>query len=91
MVSRDGPAGAAAQPHSSIIRAIIKVYFTITNNSRFVNGKYVSYREIDNTRLKDDKNAIAEREMDGIWESIFGVKRSELPEKKSWWKKLLGK
>jgi hypothetical protein len=36
-------------------------------------------------------NTIAEREMDGIWESIFGVKRSKLPEKKSWWKKLLGK
>ena len=55
-------------------------------------GKYVSCREIDNTRLYGDKKAIAEREMDGIWEYIFGVKRSKLPpKKKSWWKKILGK
>ena len=86
--------GVLRVPHGEMIRYVHQGYASIYEKElylRFVNGKYVSYREIDNTRLKDDKNAIAEREMDGIWESIFGVKRSELPEKKSWWKKLLDK
>ena len=93
-VLADWFSGEIRIPHGEMIRYVHMGYASVYEKElflRFVNGKYVSCREIDNTRLKDDKNAIAEKEMDGIWESIFGVKRSKLPpKKKSWWKKLLG-
>ena len=93
-VLADWFSGEIRIPHGEMIRYVHMGYASVYEKElflRFVNGKYVSCREIDNTRLKDDKNAIAEREIDGIGEFIFGVKRSKLPEKKSWWKKLLDK
>ena len=93
-VLADWFSGEIRIPHGEMIRYVHMGYASIYEKElflRFVKGKYVSCREIDNTQLKDDKNAIAEREMDGIWESIFGAKLSKLPEKKSWWKKFLDK
>ena len=55
---------------------------------RFVNGKYVSFREVDNKYLYEDKKTLAAKEMDGIWEGIFGVKRTNIPQKEKWFKKL---
>jgi hypothetical protein len=91
-VLADWFSGEIRIPHGEMIRYVHMGYASVYEKElflRFVNGKYVSYREIDNTRLKDDKNAIAEREMDGIWESIFGVKRSKIEPKKNWFNKFL--
>ena len=58
-------------------------------NLRFVNGKYVSYREIDQAHLRGNEMALKEKAMDGIWEAIFGVKRSKIEPKKNWFNKFL--
>lgn len=84
-VLADWFSGVIRIPHGEMIHYVHMGYASVYEKElflRFVNGKYVSYREIDNTQLYGDKRAIAEREMDGIWESIFGVKRSQLSPKK---------
>ena len=90
-VFADWFSGLLRIPHGKLIRYVHMGYGSIYEKElyiRFVNGKYVSFREVDNKYLYDDKKTLAEKEMDGIWEGIFGVKRNKLPEKKGWFKKL---
>ena len=90
-VFADWFSGLLRIPHGKLIRYVHMGYGSIYEKElylRFVNGKYVSFREVDNKYLYKDKKTLAEKEMDGIWEGIFGVKRTNLPEKENWFKKL---
>lgn len=86
--------GVLRIPHGEMIRYVHQGYASIYEKElylRFVKGKYVSYREIDNSYLKGNKEALKDKEMDGIWEAIFGVKRSRIEPKKNWFYKLIQK
>ena len=41
------------------------------------------------THLRGNEMALKEKAMDGIWEAIFGVKRSKIEPKKNWFNKFL--
>ena len=84
--------GVLRVPHGEMIRYVHQGYASIYEKElylRFVNGKYVSYREIDQSHLRGNELALKEKEMDGIWEAIFGVKHSKIRPKKNWFNKFL--
>ena len=84
--------GVLRVPHGEMIRYVHQGYASIYEKElylRFVNGKYVSYREIDQSHLRGNELALKEKEMDGIWEAILGVKRSKIRPKKNWFNKFL--
>ena len=83
--------GVLCVPHGEMIRYVHQGYASIYEKElylRFVNGKLVSWREVDNSSLKGNSKALREKEMDGIWESIFRVKRSRTDEKRGFFSKL---
>ncbi len=84
--------GVLRVPYGEMIRYVHQGYASIYEKElylRFVNGKYVSYREIDQSHLRGNEMALKEKAMDGIWEAIFGVKRSKIEPKKNWFNKFL--
>ena len=85
--------GVLRIPHGEMIRYVHQGYASIYEKElylRFVNGKFVSWREVDNSSLKGNSKALGEKEMDGIWEAIFGVKRSPIDKQRGFFSKLMG-
>ena len=74
-----------------MIRYVHQGYASIYEKELFIkikSGRIVSSKEIDNTHLYGNEEALKEKELDGIIEYVLGIR---LKKKKSWYNRIIDK
>lgn len=90
-VFADWFSGELRIPYGEMIRYVHQGYASIYEKELFIkikSGRIVSSKEIDNTHIYGNEEALKEKELDGIIEYVLGKR---LKKKKSWYNRIIDK